>query len=239
MFDIIRASVSLSAVPVVLEAIVQDSYITVTAEAFVQKLKQKYPQRASALGDHLIAAFVHDNPQYRVTYDGVKPVSVSWPRKAVSVVAKSSTVQTGSVPAPDPEFRVAAELEQRQKRNAPVSPARSGQAREPANDRKNAGTEPQLSGVNRRKQPRVPCRKTRAYVITDNVPGAVVEVVDISRGGLCFVSFDRFYPGTAVSIATHYMEGGQNIFQDGRIVRVRHKPSGMSPSEYAVEFSLG
>jgi hypothetical protein len=47
----------------------------------------------------------------------------------------------------------------------------------------------------------------------------------------------EFYLETRVSIATYYMDGGQNIFQDGRIVRVQSRPSAGVPGEYAIEFS--
>jgi hypothetical protein len=53
---------------------------------------------------------------------------------------------------------------------------------------------------------------------------------------MCFRSAENFYPGTAVSVATHYIEGGQNIFQNGRIVRVC-RPSGMTSADYGVEFN--
>jgi hypothetical protein len=64
-----------------------------------------------------------------------------------------------------------------------------------------------------------------------------VNLINISRGGVCFSSHAEFHPGISVSIATHYIEGGNNIFQDGRIVRVQRAPSAMSPGEYAIEFS--
>jgi len=221
----------------VLEAIFVDSQITVPVEVFEQKLRQKYPQRASALGDRLVAAFVQDNPQYRVTYEAAKAVSVSWPRTPDS---NPATLIPATVSTPAPEDKAGAvEPEQQLDQKVPSSPTTSIQIQELATAHADPVVKPQIPTVNRRKRPRIPCRKTRAYVITDEVPGVVVDVVDISRGGLCFTSFEQFRPKTAVSIATHYMEGGQNIFQDGRIVRVRHKPSGMSPSEYAVEFSLG
>jgi hypothetical protein len=220
----------------VLEAIFLDSQITVPVEVFEKQLKQKYPQRASALGDRLVAAFVQDNPQYRVTYDGVKAVSVSWSRTPVSIPA---TLPPATVSTPALGDKIGAvEPEQRLAHEALSSPATSGQTRELAPGHPDLRVNPQIPAVNRRKRPRVPCRKTRAYIIANEVPGVVVEVVDISRGGLCFMSFEQFRLHTAVSVATHYMEGGQNIFQDGLIIRVRHKEPGTLPTEYAVEFSL-
>jgi hypothetical protein len=209
-----------------------DSEVVVTAEVFAQKLKQKYPKRAAALGDRLIAEFVQDHPQYCVTYEGKKAVSVSWRRKSVSTAATA----TASTPAPD-RTTVATHPEQKRERKVASAPTDSAQAQEPAAGQDDSADKPQAPAVNRRKQPRVPCRKIRAFVITRDVPGIVVDVVDISRGGLCFLSFEQFSPKTTISIATHYIEGGQNIFQDGRIVRVRQKRAGMLPTEYAVEFS--
>jgi hypothetical protein len=67
----------------------------------------------------------------------------------------------------------------------------------------------------------------------------IVEVANVSRGGACFVTFDRLTQGESVSVAVHYVEGGQNIFQNARIVRTRPRPSGSLPTEYAVEFVPG
>ncbi len=214
-----------------------DSQVTVTAEVFAQKLKQQYPQHASALGDRLMDAFVKDHPQYQVTYEGGKAVSVSWRRTCASAKTTSFTPTTVSGPAPDSKI-FATQPEQQLAHEVQSSESYSGQAQEHASEYDDSGVRPQVPAINRRKQPRVPCRKTKAYVITDGVPGVVVDVVDISRGGACFLSFEQFRPYTAVSIATHYIEGGQNIFQVGLIVRVRHKQSALLPTEYAVEFSF-
>jgi hypothetical protein len=53
---------------------------------------------------------------------------------------------------------------------------------------------------------------------------------------MCFRTFEQFRLEAPVSIATYYTEGGQNIFQDGRILWMRESESGM-PAEYGVEFS--
>jgi len=106
-----------------------DSQVTVTAEVFAQKLKQKYPQRAAALGDHLIAAFVKDHPQYRVTYDGNTAVSISWHRTPASTTAASST--TASALAPDPRIgAIDTQSEQRLKSVELSSETCSGHARD-------------------------------------------------------------------------------------------------------------
>jgi len=90
--------------------------------------------------------------------------------------------------------------------------------------------------VNERRHPRIPCRNVKACIQTEQGSSVVVNLVNLSRGGLCFTSVIEFCPGAQVSIATHFMEGGHNIFQDGRIVRVHSRGSATLPGEYAVEF---
>lgn len=90
--------------------------------------------------------------------------------------------------------------------------------------------------VNKRRHPRIPCRNMLACIRTE-FASIVVEVLNISQKGLCFKSAEQFRPGTEVSVAAYYVEGGQNIFQNGRIVRVRYGTAGIL-AEYGVEFSV-
>jgi hypothetical protein len=96
---------------------------------------------------------------------------------------------------------------------------------------------PAVPTVDQRRYPRLPCRNIRACIKAELNSGVIVNLINISRGGVCFSSYAEFYPGTPVSIATHYMEGGQNIFQNGRIVRIQRSPSASASGEYAIEFS--
>jgi hypothetical protein len=93
---------------------------------------------------------------------------------------------------------------------------------------------PRRRTVNKRRHLRVSCNASAC--IRTKKATVLVEIVDISRSGMCFRSAEHFYPGTAVSVATHYIAGGQNIFQNGTIVRV-HSPSGTTCAEYGVEFN--
>ena len=52
---------------------------------------------------------------------------------------------------------------------------------------------------------------------------------------MCLRTFEQLRPEALVSIATYYIEGGQNIFRDGRVVWTRHIESGVS--EYGFEFA--
>ncbi len=90
--------------------------------------------------------------------------------------------------------------------------------------------------VNKRRHPRIPCRNMLACIRTE-FASIVVEMLNISQMGLCFKSAEQFCPGTEVSVAAYYVEGGQNIFQGGRIVRAQYRTAGIL-AEYGVEFSV-
>jgi hypothetical protein len=94
--------------------------------------------------------------------------------------------------------------------------------------------EPAVRTGNERRHPRIPSRNAQACVRTQ-FRSIVVNVTNVSRNGFCFRSTEKFWKGTLVSVATYYIEGGQNIFQKGKIVRVRPSPSGLL-TEYGVEF---
>jgi len=89
--------------------------------------------------------------------------------------------------------------------------------------------------VNERRHPRIPCRNVKACIKTEQGSSVVVSLVNMSRSGFFFTSLVEFTPGTPVSVATHFIEGGHNIFQDGRIVRVHSKGTATLPGEYAIE----
>ncbi len=90
--------------------------------------------------------------------------------------------------------------------------------------------------INMRHHLRVFCRNARACIRTESA-SVIAELTNVSRRGLCFRTSEKFDAGTTVSIATHYIEGGENIFQSGRIVRVRLSPSG-NFADYGVEFCV-
>jgi hypothetical protein len=89
--------------------------------------------------------------------------------------------------------------------------------------------------VERRRCNRIPCRDVRACVKTGSPTSVIGEMPNVSRNGMCFRTFEQFRPEALFSIATYYTEGGQNIFQDGRVVWTRHIELGVS--EYGIEFA--
>lgn len=64
----------------------------------------------------------------------------------------------------------------------------------------------------------------------------VAVVVDISRGGLRFVSFKRYERGDWMRVAAPYTEAGTNIFVPAEIVRVQKRAAAGLPGEYALMF---
>jgi hypothetical protein len=62
----------------------------------------------------------------------------------------------------------------------------------------------------------------------------VVEVVNVSRGGICFSSSRVYGPDTWVQVAAPYTPGSANIFVAGRIVRSRKLANALT--EYGVEY---
>jgi hypothetical protein len=95
---------------------------------------------------------------------------------------------------------------------------------------------PTIRAVNERHYPRISCRNVKAGIKTAQGSIIIVDLLNISRGGLCFTSLSDFLSRTLVSIATHYIEGGHNIFQDGTIIRVQRRGSATILGEYAVEY---
>lgn len=96
---------------------------------------------------------------------------------------------------------------------------------------------PTVRTGNERRYPRIPCRNVEACIKTEQGSSVIVKVLNISRGGSCFTGGTEFCPGVPVAIATHYIEGGHNIYQDGRIIRVHFEGSATLPGVYGIEFS--
>jgi hypothetical protein len=77
--------------------------------------------------------------------------------------------------------------------------------------------------------------KTVACVGPPGPRADVVDVVNISRGGVCFRSSRIYGEDTWVQVAVPYTPGAANIFVAGRIVRSRKM--GNALTEYGVEYA--
>jgi hypothetical protein len=63
----------------------------------------------------------------------------------------------------------------------------------------------------------------------------VADVVNVSRGGVCFQSYRTYIEDTWVQVAVPYTPGSANIFVAGRIVRSRKMDNALT--EYGVEYA--
>jgi hypothetical protein len=85
----------------------------------------------------------------------------------------------------------------------------------------------------RRRTPRITLRQAKACVVFPGTNPDIVELINISRGGLCFRSH-RVYPvGGIICVAAPYTHGSTNVFVSGRIRRiVRDTWGGLYGVEY-------
>ncbi len=87
-----------------------------------------------------------------------------------------------------------------------------------------------------RKSSRIQLKGAKACVQTPVRGTDVVVVVDISRGGLRFVSSKRYARGDWMRVAAPYTEGGTNIFVPAEIVRIAKRAADGMPGEYVLMF---
>ena len=88
--------------------------------------------------------------------------------------------------------------------------------------------------ADRRKYARI-SMKTVACVGQPGPHADIVDVVNVSRGGVCFRSSRPYAEDTWVQVAVPYTPGAANIFVAGRIVRSRKMDSALT--EYGVEYA--
>jgi hypothetical protein len=90
--------------------------------------------------------------------------------------------------------------------------------------------------VNDRKHSRISMKNVKACLHRAGFAEDVVTVLDLSRGGIRFVSLVDYVPGTRVEVAVPYTEGGANVFTPGKIARVRCRPTADIPGEFGLEY---
>jgi hypothetical protein len=92
------------------------------------------------------------------------------------------------------------------------------------------------TSVNDRKHQRVTMRNTRACIKRKGNPDDVVDVLDLSRGGVHFFSMVDYYKGTLIEVAVPYTEGGANVFVPAEIVRVQCRPTVGIPGDFGLRY---
>ncbi len=86
---------------------------------------------------------------------------------------------------------------------------------------KTSTQEPGKRTRNDRKHHRLAMKRTRACIKRLGAAEDVVDVIDVSRGGVSFYSYVDYQPRAYVEIAVPYTEGGANVFTPARIARVK------------------
>jgi hypothetical protein len=104
---------------------------------------------------------------------------------------------------------------------------------EPASEPAAEGDAPKLA-VNRRKNPRVKV-SMKGCVLHNHDTEIPVNVLDMSRGGIRFISEHDHKVGDWLQVAVPYIRGSANIFESGRIVRRKPATEGKG-FEYGLKY---
>jgi len=89
---------------------------------------------------------------------------------------------------------------------------------------------------NDRKHSRIAMKNTRACIRRRGAKDEVVEVVDVSRGGVRFRTYIDYPKDASLDIAVPYTEGGLNVFVPARIVRKNTHPTADTIGEFAIKY---
>lgn len=91
---------------------------------------------------------------------------------------------------------------------------------------------------NRRKHVRVAMKNGKACLRRAGFnEDDIVRVLDLSRGGIRFLSSVDYRPGTEISVAVPFNEGGANLFSNARIIRVQNRPHDGVLGEYGLQYT--
>jgi hypothetical protein len=90
--------------------------------------------------------------------------------------------------------------------------------------------------VNDRKHQRISMRNTRGCIRRSGYADDVVDVLDLSRGGIHFISYVDYYRNTTVEIAVPYTNGGSNVFVPAEVVRIQCRPTSGIPGDFGLRY---
>jgi len=92
------------------------------------------------------------------------------------------------------------------------------------------------ASINDRRHQRISMRKTKACIRRQGCTDDVVDVLDLSRGGVHFLSFVDYYKGTMVEVAVPYTDGGANVFVPAEVARVQCRPTSGIPGDFGLRY---
>lgn len=92
------------------------------------------------------------------------------------------------------------------------------------------------ASVNDRKHQRISMRNTKACIRRAGYSDDVVDVLDLSRGGVHFISHVDYYKNTLVEVAVPYTNGGANVFVPAEVARIQCRPSSGIPGDFGLRY---
>jgi len=92
------------------------------------------------------------------------------------------------------------------------------------------------ASINDRKHQRISMRNTKACIRRSGYSDDVVDVLDLSRGGVHFISFVDYYKGTMVEVAVPYTNGGANVFVPAEVARIQCRPTAGIPGDFGLRY---
>jgi hypothetical protein len=93
------------------------------------------------------------------------------------------------------------------------------------------------ASINDRKHQRISMRNTKACIRRSGYADDVVDVLDLSRGGVHFISHVDYYRNTMVEVAVPYTNGGANVFVAAEIVRIQCRPTSGIPGDFGLRYA--
>jgi len=92
------------------------------------------------------------------------------------------------------------------------------------------------ASINDRKYQRISMRNTKACIRRSGYSDDVVDVLDLSRGGVHFMSFIDYYKGTMIEVAVPYTTGAANVFVPAEVVRIQCRPTAGIPGDFGLRY---
>lgn len=89
---------------------------------------------------------------------------------------------------------------------------------------------------NDRRYNRISLKNMKACLQRQGAADDVVDVVDMSRSGIRFVSMVDYRMGMRLEVAVPYTRGGANLFAPAKIARVQSRPSSGLPGEFGLQY---
>jgi hypothetical protein len=95
---------------------------------------------------------------------------------------------------------------------------------------------PRVRTGNDRRYNRIALRNMKACLQRHGYGDDVVDVIDMSRSGIRFVSMVDYRVGMRVEVAVPYTIDGANLFAPAKIARVQSRPTADIPGEFGLQY---